>query len=242
MSHERVVSPEKILKMHATGRKRAMSGRPLVVEAVREIKDTERVKEYLFGYMSFVEEALADIGISGPDDIGIHESFQHILVKSPDLEGTSGIYGLCDGMSLKPLDDVYGDPGESAWNHYQDGHKIGVAFARANIRKGNFEAIAPFESIKRAQRDIIEPEIKKWLENNGITKYDPEIVLSLNPLVRLAFAYCISQGNGDFAEYSKNLFKKLDENTSYSGTEKEKIKSGINRAPSLAERVRATSS
>lgn len=237
---ERKLSPERIHSMHSIGRKRAMAGRPIVTEAVIGIRNRERVREYLFGYVGFVEESLAEIGIEGPASLGIHESFQHVVVQDPTVEGLSGIDGLNDGMRLKEEDDSFGSLGYGESIHYQDGYKIGSAFARANVRKGNFEAIPIAQKISQEGTQMIKPVIKGWLEENGALKFDPSIVLALNPVVRLAFAYCISNGNAGFEDYSKKLLERLEANTEYSDEVKKLIAEGINRSPLLARKAKSS--
>jgi len=232
MAEKRLPS-ERIYAMHATGRRRAISGRPIVTEAVLGIQQRERIREYLFGYISFVEESLAGIGIEGPSDIGIHESYQHVVVQDPSVEGLSGIEGLNDGMRLKEEDVSFSTLGYSEAIHYKDGYKIGTAFARANVRRGNFEAIPAMHDISDRNVAMIKPEIDTWL-NDYCSKLDKDMILFLNPIVRLAFAHCVMNDNSDHSQYLSNLIDRVEKNAVYSGEVKKNLIQGIKRSPNLA--------
>lgn len=236
---ERLVSEELALTMHATGRRRAQGGKVVPVDVLREMSSKpQRVTEYLYGYMSQVEIALAEIGITTPTQLDIHESFMHIVVRDPELEGISGIRGLADGTQVVKQSDVYKQIEPSDWNHYRDGYKIGFAFARTNIRKGNFEALALEEDIPEDKQSLIKEEIGQWFVSKGITKLDPGVVLHFNPYTRLGFAYRLNNGENGFDIYLEMLSHRHDTNVDVTRDIKETNLLAARRGFNFASRIK----
>lgn len=238
MSPEIPFREEKMLTMHARGRGRAEAGRPIVMQAVRGIKDPERIREYLSGYMGVVEKSLEDIGIVSPIDLGIHESFMHVVVQDPFISGTTGIEGLNDGMRLHDIDLYHEGLGKSHWNHYRDGHKIGVAFARANIRQGKFEAMAEEEVLAMQHRQLARDEVKTWLTSRGIATLDPQVVIHLHPIARLSFAHVINYGEEGLGAFRQSLEERVRRNEYYTDEKKDELISGIDRSMGFAKGIR----
>lgn len=233
----------KMLHRFEQGEHRALSGKPIVVDAVRGIKDTAEVNSYIMGYMGPVTAALSEIGITTPQDLGIHESFMHVVVQDPKIEGTTGIEGLSDGMrAIERREKEYQHLGESSLNHYVDGHKIGFAFARANIRKGNFRAIAEEEKIPFDLQKQLHPEIQKWLEGQGLSKIKPEVVLHLHPFAREVFAYVIENGEQDLESFRKDISERVRKNPHYDTDAQERIIKGLTNTVTFAERARESES
>ncbi len=231
----------KMLHRYEQGVHRAEAGKPIVVDAVRGITSPEIATAYIMGYMNSVVKRLAEIGITQPDQIGIHESFMHIVVQDPKVEGTSGIEGLSDGMRLNvPKSDEYKHLGKSPLNHYQDGYKIGFAFALAKTRRGDFELLPAEPEISPTQKTALNTEIKEWLEGKGVTWTDAGIVLHFHPLARLSFAYYLNNGEDGFEEYSQGLSERVNKNTDYSTEQKQAILEGIERSFKFAKKVKFT--
>lgn len=221
------------------GERRAQTGRPIVVEAVRGMDDSTEATSYIMGYMRSVVSTLGGIGISDPQDLGIHESFMHIVVQDQRLEGTTGIEGLADGTrGIAPKDGEYTHLGQSAWNHYRDGHKIGFAFARANIRKGNFAALAHASQIpEQLQRELL-PEMQAWLEGLGITQVKPELVLNFHPVAREVFSYIATNGNDGLEGFIGNTVDRVTKSSFYDDSKKAEIIAGIGKVTTFARKAR----
>lgn len=214
----RSVSPELMLKMFATGKKRAISGKVVPISQLREISDKhERVKEYLSGYMSVVEGRLSEMGIDSPSQLGIHESFMHIIVQDDDVKGTSGVEGLVDGTRLVKFNQDHERLDKSAWNHYRDGYTIGLKFESSNLRVGNFEALAHEADIERRHLPMIDDEIGKWLSGNRLTSVRPDVLIHLHPYARLGFSYCINSGGEGPEDYLQQIAHRHDTNPSIQG-------------------------
>lgn len=237
---ERRQAPEAPVGMRKEGREQAISGLPIPTESVVEMKRGD-ARKYLLGYMGFVEESLSGIGIIGPETLGVHESFQHIVVQDRTVECLAGVAGLNDGMRLREVDGSYELLEKTDLNHYRDGRKIGHAFSKANVKRGNFGAIPAVADITSEKAQKILPSIKEWLVSKSVGNFDPGIVLELHPLVRLAFAYCINNGNEGFEEYSEQLLEKVENNQKYSDEVKNAIADGIKRGPAFAAKLRSFS-
>lgn len=228
-----------MLRRFEQGENRARAGRPIVVDAVRGIKDPTEVTSYIMGYMKSVTSALAEIGISNPQDIDVHESFMHIVVQDPKVEGTTGIEGLSDGMrAVTSRDEEYTHLGQSPWNHYRDGHKIGLAFARANVRRGSFAAIASFQDIPEDSQQQLLPEIQMWLESQGIAKIKPEIILNLHPVAREVFAYVVENGDEGLDTFNRRMIERVIKNPHFEASKRAEIIGGIGKTAKFAKRAR----
>lgn len=228
-----------MLRRFEQGENRAQAGRPIVVDAVRGIRNPAEATTYVMGYMKSVTAALNDIGISEPQDIGIHESFMHIAVQDQKMEGTSGIEGMSDGsMAIASREAEYGHLGQSPLSHYRDGHKIGLAFAHANVRKGNFAAITHVQNIPENTQEQLLPEIQTWLASQGITQVKPEIVLNLHPVAREVFAYVVEKGDNGFDEFYRNMIERVIKNPHFDADKKAEIIGGIGKTAKFARRIR----
>lgn len=237
MNLERGKSESQMLRMHAQGRNRALQGRPIIMEAVRKIKNPERVKEYLAGYVSGVELVLEEIGVFSPEQIGVGESLMHVIVQNPNVS-IAGIEGLTDGMRGVEKTTNHSFLGKYFLNHYEDGFKIGNAFLQANLRKGNFEALAHSKEIAPTRRGLIYEEIRNWLENHGFRKTNPDVVAYLHPLARLAFAFFVNNGEEGFENYKKSLEEKVEKDTSLTIYRRQEVLFGIEQGFRLAKNMK----
>ena len=194
-----IVSDELVHNMLETGKQRASSGRLLPIQAIREIylKDPVRAHEYLYGYMSSVQEALSNNGIKDPDQLDIHESFTHVVIQDPKLEGTAGMEGLNDGMEAVESSQLYSGVGASMSTHYNDGYKIGVEYTKTLARKGIFEPLTYEEEIPKYLRNMLSAEIVKWLQEKNLESINSDVILHLTPFSRIGF--------GEYFKYNGNL-------------------------------------
>lgn len=236
---ERETLAGKMLHRFEQGENRALAGKPIVVDAVRGIKQPFEVASYVMGYMNSVTSALTEIGITDPQEIGVHESLMHIVVQDPKVEGTTGIEGLSDGMrAVASRDSEYTHLGQSPLNHYRDGHKIGLVFAKANARRGKFAAIANFQDIPEDFRQQLLPEIQMWLVSQGITKIKPEIVLNLHPVAREVFAYVVENGDNGLEAFTHQTIERVIKNPHFEASKKAEIIGGIGKTAKFAKRIR----
>lgn len=240
---ERQNEAARMLRYFEKGENRAQAGRPIVVDAVRGIRNPVEATTYVMGYMKSVTAVLNDIGISDPQDIGIHESFMHIVVQDPKMEGTCGIEGMSDGsMAIAGREEEYGHLGQSPLSHYKDGYKIGLAFAQANVRQGKFAAIANVQAIPEGVQQQLLPEIQLWLASQGITQVKPEIVLSLHPVAREVFAYVVENGDNGFDMFYRNMIERVIKNPHFDNAKKAEIIGGIGKTAKFARRIREVKS
>lgn len=224
------------------GERRALAGKPIVVEAVRGIKPAEATT-YVMGYMKSLTAVIGEIGITDPQEIGVHESFLHIAVQDQRVEGTSGIEGISDGSrAITSQESSYRHLGQSPWNHYKDGHKIGFAFARANTRHGKFAALAHAQDIPEELQQQLLPEMQEWLTNMDIHKIKPELVLNLHPVSREVFAYIVENGDEGYDAFSHQLVERVIKSPHYEGDKKSEIIKGIGITARFARRAREVKS
>ncbi len=236
---ERQNEAARMLRRFEQGEKRAQAGRPIVVDAVRGIKNPAEATTYVMGYMKSVTAALNDIGISEPYDIGIHESFMHIVVQDQKMEGTSGIEGMSNGsMAIANREAEYSHLGRSPLSHYRDGYKIGLAFARANMRRGNFAPIAHVQDIPEGVQQQLLPEVQTWLVGQGITQVKPEIVLNLHPVAREVFAYVVENGDERLEQFYRSIIERVIKNPHFDSNKKVEIIGGIGKTARFAKRAR----
>lgn len=235
---ERKSEAASMLQRFEQGEKRAHAGKLIVIDAVRGIQNPAEVTTYIMGYMKSVTASLSEIGITEPAQLGVHESFMHIVVQDPNVEGTTGIEGLYDGTRAVEPADIHSHLDESSLNHYRDGYSIGVAFARANARRGKFEALAGFDEIPKQLRELLSQEVKVWLKNWGIDASLPEFFLRLSPIARLSFSYGIVSGEKGFTDYSKKLKEKVMRDASIDQEEKEILAAGIKTSFDLSQQIK----
>ena len=222
---------------YAKGARRALAGRLPIIQAIRGIREPERVREYLYGYMSVVATGLSEIGITSPTDIDVHESLQHVVIQDGNMSLTSGIEGLRDGMMGICEATTYERLGTSPWNHYQDGQKIGFAYARSLVKKGNFESLGAEDAIPDERREVLMGDIASWLEANNISGMRPDMLLHFHPIARQVFARIAIHGSDSFDEFQIGLIDKVNKNPHYSAEQKKQIIQGIPQAKLFSEKA-----
>lgn len=190
MREGRAIPEQFTHNMMETGRTRALSGKYPLIGVVRELykKTPERATEYLYGYMSVVQETLVNSGISDPQQLGINESFAHVVIQDPRNVEITGIEGLVDGMKVVEPSNKYGRIGSSTHTHYADGYKIGFAFTREHVKSGRFEALTHEKSMSPMEKGVITDDIRQWIADNKIKGVTAEVILHLNPYARTGFS------------------------------------------------------
>ena len=230
---------EKLDTNFAKGARRAAAGRLPIIQAIREIKEPDRIREYLYGYMGVVVDGLSEMGITSPTDLGIHESFQHVVIQDGDMSLTSGIEGLRDGMMGVGEVVEHERLGRSPWNHYRDGQKIGFAYAQSLVRQGNFESLTSESEIPEERRKVLLGDIAHWFDLKGIKGMRPDMLLHFHPIARQVFAHIALNGTDSFDQFEVYLIDKVNKSPYYSPEKKKEIIAGIPSAKLMSEKLLA---
>jgi len=206
------ISEKKRRTMSLTGAGRAEAVSPIPLSAIGEIalKDPEPAREYLDGYMGVVERELLGVGISDPIELGIHVSIRHIVTQDPNMEGTAGIEGFNDGVT------------------------VGFEFRKSQLRKGRFNSLAPLKEIPEAKIEALKDEIGIWMRDNDVRGITPELVLFLHPYARLGLAYFHNAKGVELNGYLQEIEHRLRTNPDNSHesilSKLEAIKKGYSKA------------